>query len=717
MKTMMRFLLVASILATISSSLVSQQWEPANGPLGSSVNSQVTVVLPFEESIMLVTTSSGIYRSTNDGESWVQTADLTGGMFAVVYGDGTALILFGSYSGLYESYDYGFSWNIVKTFPRNSCNSVHVIEGLKNGTGIFVGDDSLFVSYDFGETWVSKSKVFAYQMDIVRCREKLFAPTNSGLFFSTDDGANWTNTGVQGSFSKIISFITSSSDTILFASGSLLCRSTDLGSHWTNSNINGTIFTIGQKLYIKTDSSLLCSTDVGNTWTVQGSPLLTWGGIGWQGTNTSLGQKLFIGWMNGIVCTNDNGLTWHDANKGLNIRTGGGNRYIGELLQIITNGKSIILVYWGGYFENDCNVAYLSIDGSCKWNRIPTTTLDDMEVVGGALFDDTEIYLRYGHKESGFFRSSDSGKTWNELSIPPGRVLLAHEGNLYAYGPYVSTDRGNTWQKQNTGLSDSSVCCYALVHDQNLHYVFAGTQSGVFVTSNNGSNWKPTATGPTRVSMLAAQTTSLGKTFLFAGTDSLGVFRSSDLGMTWYSANAEPIFHNISKIVANQKYVFCLSSDSISNGSGVFCSGNNGSTWRSMNAGFPAGNVRDIAVTDSLLYACFGEKGLWCLPLSNITTVLNSNANKVPRMFVLHQNYPNPFNPNTTVEYQIPQQSIVTLRIFDILGREVAVLVNEKKEAGRHSVQWDAARFSSGVYFYALQTGQFRETKRMVLMK
>ena len=79
--------------------------------------------------------------------------------------------------------------------------------------------------------------------------------------------------------------------------------------------------------------------------------------------------------------------------------------------------------------------------------------------------------------------------------------------------------------------------------------------------------------------------------------------------------------------------------------------------------------------------------------------------------------YPNPFNPSTTIEYNLPKQSFVTLKLFDLLGREVASLVNEKKEAGNYSVQWDASQLSSGVYFYRWTAGTFVETRKMILMR
>jgi hypothetical protein len=101
--------------------------------------------------------------------------------------------------------------------------------------------------------------------------------------------------------------------------------------------------------------------------------------------------------------------------------------------------------------------------------------------------------------------------------------------------------------------------------------------------------------------------------------------------------------------------------------------------------------------------------------LMDVTSV--ENAKSIPLEFELIQNYPNPFNPITTIQYSIPEQSNVTLKVFDVLGNEVVALVNEEKDRGVYTVNFDAANLSSGIYFYKLQAGHSIQTKKMLLLK
>jgi hypothetical protein len=90
---------------------------------------------------------------------------------------------------------------------------------------------------------------------------------------------------------------------------------------------------------------------------------------------------------------------------------------------------------------------------------------------------------------------------------------------------------------------------------------------------------------------------------------------------------------------------------------------------------------------------------------------------KVINEYILNQNYPNPFNPSTVITYSIPEASTVTLAVYNVLGKLITTLVNEKQEAGSYSVNFNAAELSNGIYFYRMQTGNFVRTNKMLLLK
>lgn len=101
---------------------------------------------------------------------------------------------------------------------------------------------------------------------------------------------------------------------------------------------------------------------------------------------------------------------------------------------------------------------------------------------------------------------------------------------------------------------------------------------------------------------------------------------------------------------------------------------------------------------------------------ANPTGINNANT-EIPSAYSLSQNYPNPFNPSTNINFSIPKGSYVTLKIYDMLGREHAVLISSQLDAGNYSVDWNALNASSGIYFYTLTAGEFTGTKKMMLIK
>ena len=100
-----------------------------------------------------------------------------------------------------------------------------------------------------------------------------------------------------------------------------------------------------------------------------------------------------------------------------------------------------------------------------------------------------------------------------------------------------------------------------------------------------------------------------------------------------------------------------------------------------------------------------------------IAEVKSIAADNVPTQFILEQNYPNPFNPTTTIKYSIPEQSFVSLKVYDIIGSEVTTLINEEKPTGTYEITWSADQLPSGVYIYSIRAGSFTQTRKMILLK
>jgi photosystem II stability/assembly factor-like uncharacterized protein len=240
--------------------------------------------------------------------------------------------------------------------------------------------------------------------------------------------------------------------------------------------------------------------------------------------------------------------------------------------------------------------------------------------------------------------------------------------------------------------------------------LFAGTQGGhVFLSSNNGTSWSNADSGLANTDVWSLAVSGIN---LFAGTYGSGVYLSTDDGTSWNDVDSGLTNAKVVSLDVSGTNLFAGTY-----GGGAFLSTNNGKSWSNVDLGLTNLNVVSFASDGGSLFAGTWYGGVWKRALSEMITDESQEVQDVPERLSLSQNYPNPFNPSTVIAYQLPTNNFVTLKIFDVLGREIASLVNERQTAGSHSVTFSANGLPSGVYFYRLQAGNYTETRKLVLLK
>jgi hypothetical protein len=253
--------------------------------------------------------------------------------------------------------------------------------------------------------------------------------------------------------------------------------------------------------------------------------------------------------------------------------------------------------------------------------------------------------------------------------------------------------------------------------------LYAGCRSGgVFRSIDSAQSWMPVNSGLTD---LQAWALAAVDSDVFVGTYGSGVFHSTNCGTTWIKVNGlVDTLINVLLIPTGQtgksnKNVFAGTTN------GLFLSTNSGISWT--DAGLTGQSVLSLAISGNYLYAGSNGYGIWRRPLSEMFTGVEERNSQHPSGFSLEQKYPNPFNLTTNISFFIGTYSYTSLRIYDLLGREVATLVNENKSPGSYQVKWNAKSYPSGVYFYRLsvmptdsryrQIGSFSETKKLLLLR
>jgi serine protease len=372
-----------------------------------------------------------------------------------------------------------------------------------------------------------------------------------------------------------------------------------------------------------------------------------------------------------VVRTTNGGVNWTDAT---------GTGLSGDLYCIAALDADRA---WVGALVGSAGKIYATTNGGVTWAEQVYPGTQSPFINGVWMFPSGLGYAQGDPATSpaGRFivlRTTNFGQTWSHLaSEPVGSSTEAGWNNSFWWTSetngwfgtnnnkvWRTTDGGASWASSATGVTNS----YVVVFKDNSNGLAGHSTGAIRMTTNGGSSWN-TVTSPTTQAIN-------------------GAAYVSNTGSAWVSATSIP-----------------------------YRSTNNGTNWTSQTLYPFSGSIYHLAMYDTTVGWLVTSNGEILKYRPQGTTAVEPPGMNAPLKYALEQNYPNPFNPTTTIRYEIRDAGNVQLKVYDVLGREVAELVNERQDAGSHRVNFNAARLASGVYFYRLSAGGFTETRRMLLMK
>ena len=378
------------------------------------------------------------------------------------------------------------------------------------------------------------------------------------------------------------------------------------------------------------------------------------------------------------------------------------------IYNISTNSK-------GNIFVATADGLYRSTDSCNSWNKL-NTPVPSINCL--AINSNDEIFLGV----IGIFCSTDNGDTWKEMGLSQLRITAItfnSKDDVFVVADvpedvsvYRSTDNGSTWSNQGLKSEWAMITTIAINKiDQIIAIRDQRPENGVYLSNDDGSTWQLMSINVYDVAVFD----SLNN--LIAGGWN-GINYSFNNGADWFPMNDGLMGSEIVSIAINTSGYFYVGMF----GGGIFTSMKIGEKWTGINSGITDLDINVLTISaDGYLFV--GTNNGKLFRSIHSTTDIKQDNYSIPNQFSLSQNYPNPFNPTTSIQYSVISNEYVSLRVYDVLGNEVATLVNEEKQPGNYEVSFNTQlttnnrQLSSGVYFYQLRAANFVQTKKMIVLK
>lgn len=636
---------------------LSAQWQQTNGPGKGYIYSFTS----NDSCLFAGTDGNGVFVSKDNGESWQPANNGIKGLTisSLIYSDN---YLFASaneesYTGtVYISSDNGKNWDTSGSgLPNAYISSLAVSD-----SNIFAGTqgNGVYLSTNNGKSWnqVNDNLDNPYIIDFSVDKSGIYVFSNAGP--SQFDLINKKWNRIPFTISNFAQRFTVYDSVVYIAAAQSVYSTTDKGLNWhlEYNNIPSTVsYTITAVL--KKNSALFAGTDMGEIFR------LTDDSQGWELVNEAMGYNSILNFS-----AADSNLFAGTFGGGLFVSSDDGKSWESKSKGIInTNVTSIALIDSVIFASTKHMGLFRSTDKGEIWIQ-PGGSLNDTDFTSLAAYNE---YIFAGTMGHGILRSNDYGKNWESFS---------------GTGPYIFTES-------------------ILVIDTTI---FAGCFGKIYKSSTNVYNWEKSSTG-----IPADEVKSLvsNDSILFAGTWGDGVYRSTDMGDNWNESNEGLINKFIVSLYIIEDTLFARA-----NHSDIYFSIDWGSSWENLSNYSEVSNFSSVVVGKEDMYAATSGSGVLRKPVSIKTSVKVISKN-IPDGFYLSQNYPNPFNPSTIIKYQLPVNSMVNLTVYNLLGQEVATLVNQQQAPGNYEVKFDAGNFASGIYLYKITAGSYTATKKLLLLK
>jgi photosystem II stability/assembly factor-like uncharacterized protein len=383
---------------------------------------------------------------------------------------------------------------------------------------------------------------------------------------------------------------------------------------------------------------------------------------------------------------------------------------------------------------NDGNGHYLkTTNAGSSWSEltIPVPATDWQRAV---FFTDVNTgYIASGDIDTGnVYKTINGGANWTSLTLPVYRefcsMFFLNSNTGYVSGWQVilkTTNAGSTWVNQSIP-SGVEWLWSIFFTDANTGYAAGGTNSiterYILKTTNGGSNWQTVYSYPDGlffgISFIDANTGAVvGGRYFSPGSY---ICRTTNGGINWTETFTNSVNLNYlwGVMYVSPSIGYASGGNPGSNGSIILKTTNAGLNWYPQTTNTSYGLLGNYFTSINTGYVVgFGGHILKTTVGGGNFVGIETAGQEIPDKFHLFQNYPNPFNPATNIRFDISGNSFVSLKIYDVMGREVTSLVNEQLSSGAYEVDWNASNYPSGVYYYRMIAGEYSETKKMILVK